>query len=128
MISSAKNHIIHVAPPGKDGGVGVVAHTDPLGANGPRIKVQVKRKADRVPVEPVRAFLSRLEVGDVGLFVATGGFTTDVEAEARQARQRLTLLDAKGLFELWVKHYGSIPEERRRLLPWKAVYFPLPIT
>jgi len=35
-------HVAWVAPPGPDGGVDVIAQSDPLGINGPRIKVQVK--------------------------------------------------------------------------------------
>lgn len=30
-------HVSWVAPPGKDAGVDIIAHTDPLGANPPRI-------------------------------------------------------------------------------------------
>jgi predicted Mrr-cat superfamily restriction endonuclease len=36
----------YVAPPGPDGGIDLIAHTDPLGTTGPRIKVQVKRRDD----------------------------------------------------------------------------------
>jgi hypothetical protein len=34
-------------PPGPDQGLDILAYTDPLGATGPRIKVQVKRRAER---------------------------------------------------------------------------------
>lgn len=37
-------YIQSVAPRGKDGGIDIVAYTDPLGAKIPRIKVQVKHK------------------------------------------------------------------------------------
>jgi restriction system protein len=40
-------HVSWVAPPGKDGGIDIVAWTDPLGTRPPRIKVQVKRRAVR---------------------------------------------------------------------------------
>jgi len=49
-----------VAPPGPDMGVDILAHSDPLGINGPRIKVQVKRQADKTSVTGVRSFLSEL--------------------------------------------------------------------
>lgn len=40
-------HVLWEAAGGPDGGVDIIAHTDPLGANSPRIKVQVKRARRR---------------------------------------------------------------------------------
>lgn len=61
---------------------------------------------------------------DIGLFVSSGGFTSDAQLEARtQEKRHLTLLDRKKLFDLWVEHYAKIPEERRQLLPLRPVYF-----
>jgi restriction system protein len=95
-----------------------VAHVDPLGVKGPRIKAQVKRKADKVSVDGVRGFMAILGDSDVGLFVCTGGFTRDAEDEARrQEKRRIMLLDLMRLFDLWTEHYEAIPEAQRRLLP-----------
>ena len=117
-------HIAWTAPPGPDRGLDVIAHCDPLGITGPRIKVQVKRRADRISVDGIRSFLSQLSDGDVGLFVSTGGFTKDAEQEARyQERRRIMLVDLKRLFELWVEHYPRIPEDKRSLFPLKPVHF-----
>jgi restriction system protein len=33
------------------------------------------------------------------------------------------LLDLRRFFDLWVEHYARIPEQYRRLLPLKPVYF-----
>lgn len=115
-------HISWVAPPGHKG-VDIIAHADPLGANGPRIKAEVKRMEDRVDLSAIEAFLNRIEDGDVGVFVAKGGFTTDAEVKARESRKRLMLLNGKRLFDLWVEHYKAIPEERKRLLPLKPVHY-----
>jgi len=76
-------HVGWVAPPGKDGGVDILAWTDPLGTRPPRIKVQVKRLASSVPVGDLRAFMALLGDEDVGLFVTTGSFTADAKAEVR---------------------------------------------
>ena len=74
------------------------ARTDPLGATGPRIKVQVKRRTDKANVDSLRSFLSLLGPNDVGLFVNTGGFTSEAEREARsQESRRLTLQPITGL-------------------------------
>lgn len=120
-------HVSWVAPTGPDKGVDIIAHKDPLGVERGRIKVQVKRRADRIAVGEVRSFLAVLGDEDVGIFVATGGFTTDAEGEARsQERRRIILLDATRLFDLWVEHYDQIPEEHQRLLPLRSVYFLAP--
>lgn len=81
-------HVVWVAPPGPDGGIDIIAYTDPLGVTGPRIKVQVKRSDERIAVKDIRSFLAVLSEGDVGLFIATGGFTRDAEAEAQRQEKR----------------------------------------
>jgi len=117
-------HVAWVAPPGPDRGIDVIAHQDPLGISGPRIKVQVKRTEGPMPVKEIRSFMAVLSDGDVGLYVAMGGFTREAESEARhQEKRRLMLLDLKQLFDLWVEHYGDIPESERSLLPLKPVWF-----
>ena len=121
-------HISWISPPGPDKGIDIVAHTDPLGVEGPRIKAQVKRTPEnKVNAETLRAFMSTLGENDVGLFVASGGFTRDAEKEAReQEKRRITLLDLQGLFDLWVEHYDSIPDAERSLLPLRFVPFLAP--
>jgi restriction system protein len=113
-----------ISPPGPDKGIDIIAHSDPLGVKGPRIKVQVKRRADKVAVDGIRGFMALLGDSDIGLFVCTGGFTRDAEDEARrQERRRIMLLDLKRLFDLWTDHYQRIPEAQRRLLPLRPVYY-----
>jgi restriction system protein len=120
-------HVAWISPPGPDKGLDIIAHSDPLGLKTPRIKVQVKRRSDRMNVDGVRSFMALLATGDVGLFISTGGFTRDAEQEARgQESRRITLVDLKRLFDLWIEHYDKIPEEYRRLLPLKPVYYLVP--
>lgn len=120
-------HVAWVAPAGPDGGMDVVAFSDPLGTQRPRIKVQVKRRQDKTSVEGLRSFLAVLGDEDIGLFVSTGGFTREAETEARQQqKRRVTLVDLERLFDLWVEHYDRIPEEGKRLLPLKPVYYLAP--
>ena len=117
-------HISWVAPPGPDKGIYIIAHTDPLGADMPRIKVQVKRRADKIDAQGLRSFMAVLGDQDVGIFVSLGGFTREAEEETRtQERRRITLLDLEQLFDLWVQHYRKISEEDRQLLPLKPIYF-----
>lgn len=63
--------------PGKDKGVDIIAYNDPLGTKDPRIKVQVKHRDQAITVDGLRAFMSILGTDDVGIFVSSGGFTTD---------------------------------------------------
>jgi restriction system protein len=103
-------HVSWIAPPGKDGGVDIVGHTDPLGAQGPRIKVQVKRWQSKVDVDGLRSFIATVNGGDVGLFVCLAGFTKDAAELARaQETRRITLLDAEKLVELWIEYYELLP-------------------
>lgn len=121
-------HVSWVAPAGPDRGIDILAHKDPLGVEPGRIKVQVKRRADKIPVGEVRSFLALLGDGDIGIFVTTSGFTSDAESEARtQESRRIMLLDAERLLDLWVEHYPRVPEEQRRLLPLQAVHFLAPL-
>jgi restriction system protein len=116
-------HVSWSAPPGPDKGIDILAHNDPLGTSAPRIKVQVKRRADKVNVDGLRAFMALLGEQDVGIFVSTGGFTSDAESEARTKETRkLTLVDLEKLVDLWVQHYDKVAESDKRLLPLKPVY------
>jgi len=120
--------VLWVAPPGPDGGFDVVAQTDPLGARGPRIKAQVKQRADsKVTPADLRSFMAVLGDQDVGIFISTGGFTKEADAEARrQEKRRVTLINLPRLLELWVQHYAALAEVDRQLLPLKPVYFLAP--
>jgi restriction system protein len=127
LLRGMKYHVSWVAPAGPDRGVDILAHRDPLGVQGGRIKVQVKRRSDKITVGEVRSFMALLGDDDVGIFVTTAGFTTEAETEARsQEKRRLMLLDAKRLFDLWVEYYSEIPEAQRRLLPLRAVHYLAP--
>ena len=120
-------HVSWIAPPGPDRGIDILAHTDPLGSSVPRIKVQVKRHEGKINVAGLRSFMAVLGDQDVGLFVCTGGFTSDAEEEVRtQEKRKVTLLDLEKLFDLWVKHYDKVAEEDKKLLPLRPVYYLAP--
>ncbi|MBA2256756.1 MAG: restriction endonuclease [Thermoleophilaceae bacterium] len=117
-------HIVWIAPKGKDGGLDLLAQSDALGVEGPRIKGQVKRRPDTKTTEDeLRSFLSLVEPSDVGVYISLGGFTSDAEAQARRTSRRITLIDGDALLDLWVLHYERIKEEGRQLLPIKPVHF-----
>jgi len=117
-------HVSWIAPPGKDGGLDIVAYTDPLGTQVPRIKVQVKRQVQAVSADGLRSFMALLADDDVGLFVCTGGFTKDAAEEARtQEKRKVTLLNLERLFDLWVDHYSRLSHEAKRRLPLRPIHF-----
>ena len=117
-------YVSWVSPPGKDGGLDVLAWPDALGTRLPRIKVQVKRQQQAVNVDGLRSVMALLGDDDVGLFVCTGGFTKDAANEARtQEKRRATLIDLGTLFNLWVEHYDKLTDQARRKLPLRPVQF-----
>jgi restriction system protein len=125
LLKAMGYHVAWIAPPGKDGGIDIIAYNDPLGTRPPRIKVQVKRNANspRIDVMGLRSFMAVLADGDVGLFVALSGFTKDADYEARQSHRRISLIDARRLLELWTTHYGQLDDSARVRLPLKPVWF-----
>lgn len=72
LIRAMGYQVAWVSPPGKDGGVDVFAHTDPLGTKPPRIKIQVKRVSDRIRIDDLKSFIAIVNEDDVGLYVSTG--------------------------------------------------------
>lgn len=128
LLTAMGYFIYWVAPPGKDGGVDIIAYNDPLGTNGPRVKVQVKHKINSsIPVEQLRAFMSVIGIDEIGLYVSSGGFTSNVWDESRsQDKRKITLIDLDALVELWIRYYSKLSQEARQRLPLKAIYFPAP--
>lgn len=120
-------HIAWVSPPGKDGGIDILAFSDPLGTRPPRIKVQVKRYDSSITVDGLRSFMALLSDDDVGLFVTTSSFTKDARDEARkQEKRKITLIDLERLFDLWIEYYAKLEDAARRRFPLRPIYFLAP--
>lgn len=116
-----------VSPPGRDGGLDIVAYPDPLGTKPPRIKVQVKRQAVAVDEDGLRSFLALVNEDDTGLFVSIGGFTRGAQEAARkQERRKITLIDLNRLVELWIEFYSKLDDLARERLPLTPIYFLTP--
>lgn len=125
LLKAMGYYVDWIAPPGPDGGIDLIAHTDPLGTTGPRIKVQVKRRdSEKVSAESLRAFMAVLGDQDVGIYISAAGFSQQAKREARaQEKRRLKLIDLEDFVELWVQHMQGLPDADRRRLPLKPVYF-----
>lgn len=116
-----------VAPRGKDGGLDVLAYRDPFGIDSPRMKVQVKQRESSANVQEIRQLIGILQKdGDVGIFVSTGGFTSDAEFAARNAHVHVELIDIDKFIGLWQDFYKKLSDEDKNLMPLIPVYFLAP--
>ena len=117
-----------IAPKGKDGGVDIVAYSDPLGTSLPRVKVQVKHyPSSTISVDIVRNLLGVLsKEGEVGIVITSGTFTNDAKRDARNSHTPLRLIDIDEFIDLWIKYYSNMQEEDKSLLPIIPIYFVRP--
>ena len=117
-----------VAPKGKDGGIDIIVYRDPLGTISPRIKVQVKHRLDSpATVQEVRQLIGLLQKdGDVGLFVATNGFTSDAKAAARNSHVHVELIDLQRMVSLWQEFYPKLTDEDKNQMPLLPIFFLAP--
>jgi restriction system protein len=71
--------------------------------------------------------MSVIGIDEIGLYVSSGGFTSNVWDESRsQDKRKITLIDLDALVELWIQYYSKLSQEARQRLPLKAIYFPAP--
>lgn len=113
-----------IAPKGKDGGVDIIAYVDPLGAQTPRIKVQVKHKPDTaVPAGDVRSLLGVMREGDIALFVTSGTFSPDARTTASTSPKFVRLIDGDAFIEMWQEYYDKMTDDDKNMLPLKRIAF-----
>ena len=88
-------HISEVAQKGPDGGVDIIAYTDPLGAQQPRILVQVKHKPETsIPPAEIQQLAGAMKrPSDVGIFATSGNFSSNAKKEARNSGQHIELIE-----------------------------------
>ena len=124
LLKAMGYYIQSVAPRGKDGGIDIVAYTDPLGAKTPRIKVQVKHKPDTATgAADVRALLGILKSGDIALFVTSGTYSTDAKHAASSGDKFIRLIDGDEFIEMWQEYYDKMSDEDKNMLPLKRIAF-----
>ncbi|HEX8463545.1 MAG TPA: restriction endonuclease [Abditibacterium sp.] len=117
-----------IAPRGKDGGMDIVAYRDPLGTMAPRIKIQIKhRLSNAASVPEIRQLMGILQKdGDVGIFISSGGFTSDAKSAARGANVHVELIDLERFIDLWREFYHKLTDEDKSRLPLLPIYFLAP--
>ncbi|MBN2560512.1 MAG: restriction endonuclease [Phycisphaerae bacterium] len=119
----AMGYRTRVSAPGPDHGVDVIAHPDALGFESPRIKVQIKHRQSSAGGPDVRNLVGTLNQGEKGLFVSTGGFSTEARREAEKGG-RVTLVDAEELVGFLTEYYDRLDSDYKALIPLRKVWVP----
>ncbi len=104
----------------QDGGVDVIAHSDPLGVEPPQIKVQCKHRTATTGSPEVQQLIGSQGDGELSLFVTLGAYSRDALAIERQ-RPGLRLLSGEDMVSLVLQHYGALPARWRNLMPLTPV-------
>ena len=124
LLRAMNYHTPFIAPKGKDGGIDIIAYVDPLGAQTPRIKVQVKHKPyTAIGASEVRALSGVLKAGDIALFVTSGTYSTDARTAASSSDKFIRLIDGNDFIEMWQKYYDKMLDEDKNMLPLKRIAF-----
>ena len=115
-------HTPFIAPKGKDGGIDIIAYLDPLGAQTPRIKVQVKHKPDTaIGASEVRALSGILKAGDIALFVTSGTYSADARNAASGNDKFIRLIDGNDFIDMWQEYYEKMTDDDKNMLPLKRI-------
>lgn len=112
-----------VSPRGPDRGKDILASPDGLNLEEPRIKVEVKHRKGQMGTNEVRSFIGGLN-GARGIYVSTGGFSTEAKYEAERAPSPVTLVDIDLLVTLVIQYYDKFDVETRTMIPLTKIYWP----
>lgn len=125
LLKSMGYHISHVSPKGRDGGIDIIAYTDPLGVKPPRIIVQVKhRPSSKISSDDIQRLAGTMKRStDVGIFATSGGFSTYAINESRSTDKHIELINFERFVSLWQEHYHKMTDEDKNKLPLHPIYF-----
>ena len=114
-----------VSPQGSDRGKDVIASPDGLGLEDPVILVEVKHRNSAMSSQHIRSFKGALKKNNKGIYVSTGGFTTDAKYEAERSEIPIILMDLDLLVKFILQYYDRFDEDARSLIPLKKIYWPI---
>ncbi|TVQ90227.1 MAG: Mrr restriction system protein [Bacteroidetes bacterium] len=125
LLKAMGYHIAHIAPKGRDGGIDIIAYTDPLGVKPPRIIVQVKHRPEsNISSDEIQRLAGTMKRGtDVGIFVTSGSFSSQAVIEARSTDKHIELIDFERFISLWQEYYTRLSDEEKNMLPLHPIYF-----
>ena len=114
-----------VSSPGPDRGRDIVASPDGLGLENPVIIVEVKHRNQTMSAPNIRSFKGALKKTNKGIYVSTGGFTSEAKYEAERSEIPIILMDLDRLVTFIIQYYDNFDSEGRSLLPLKKIYWPI---
>ncbi|MFK8265269.1 restriction endonuclease [Capnocytophaga cynodegmi] len=125
LLKAMGYYIAHIAPKGRDGGIDIIAYTDPLGVNSPRIVVQVKHRPEaKISSDDIQRLAGTMKrSSDVGIFVTSGEFSSASHNEARSSEKHIELIDFDRFLNLWTQYYPKMTDEEKNKLPLYPIYF-----
>ena len=103
-----------------DGGIDVIAHRDPFGAEPPIIKVQCKHTTNTIGNPDVQRLVGALVGDEFGLFVTLGSYSVDA-AHTERHNRRLRLLGGREIVDLYLTHYDELEPRWRAVVPLRRV-------
>ena len=115
-----------VSPRGSDLGKDIIASPDGLGLEDPVILVEVKHRPNTtIGAHEIRSFKGALKKTNRGIYVSTGGFTTDAKYEAERSEIPIILMDLDRLVKFIMQYYDNFDNDARTLIPLTKIYWPL---
>lgn len=123
-ILKAQGYVTYRSPEGADGGADILAGAGPLGFGNPRLCVEVKSEnspIDRPTVDKLLGAVSKFGAQE-GLFVAWGGFKTNVQKELAPSFFRVRLWTQKELLEALFANYDHLDDDLKAELPLKRIW------
>lgn len=123
-ILNAQGYTTYRSPEGADGGADILAGSGPLGFGTPRLCVEVKSEAtpiDRPTVDKLIGAISKFQAGE-GLFVAWGGFKSNVQKELAASFFKVRLWSQKELLEQLFAVYDRLDDDLKAELPLKRIW------
>jgi restriction system protein len=123
-ILRAMGYKTQISPAGSDRGKDIVASPDGFGFEQPRIVVEVKHRKEQMGADALRSFIGGRHKDDRGLYVSTGGFSTQAKYEADRSQIPVTLWTLDNLVRALLEHYSHADAETKRLVPLKHTYWP----
>ena len=123
-ILKAQGYTTWRSPEGADGGADILAGAGPLGFSAPRLCVEVKSESTQIGRETVDKLLGAMTKfnANEGLFVAWGGFKSNVQKDLASQFFRLRLWTRKELLEQLFEQYDRLDEDLKAELPLKRVW------
>lgn len=123
-ILRAQGYTTYRSPEGADGGADILAGSGALGFGLPRLCVEVKSEdsaIDRPTVDKLLGAVSKFGANE-GLFVAWGGYKSNVQKELASSFFKVRLWTKADLLDALFKNYEGLDEELKAEIPLKRIW------